>query len=96
MIEGTDTILDEGYLGYIPLQSQEYNKALYHVARIVNHSGPFVTGQNKYKGSQYNVMVEWLHGDHQVTDKEPLLEMVRQVPEMIVEYAIENKLTDQK
>ena len=41
-------------------------------------------------------MVEWLHGDHQVTDKEPLLEMVRQVPEMIVEYAIENKLTDQK
>ena len=28
LIKGTDTILDEGYLGYIPLQSQEYNKAL--------------------------------------------------------------------
>ena len=77
LIEGTDTILDEGYLGYIPSQSQEYNKALYHVARIVNHSGPFVTGQNKYKGSRYNVMVEWLYGDHQVTEEKPLLEMVR-------------------
>ena len=41
-------------------------------------------------------MVEWLHGDHQVTDKKPLLKMVRQVPEMIAEYATENKLTDQK
>ena len=41
-------------------------------------------------------MVEWLYGDHQVTDEEPLLKMVRQVTEMIAEYAIENELTDLK
>ena len=64
LIEGTNTILDEGYLGSIPSQSQEYNKELYNIARIVNHTGPFVSGQNNYKGSWYNVMVEWLYRDH--------------------------------
>ena len=31
-----------------------------------------------------------------MTDKQPLLDMVRHVPEMIAEYAIENELTDLK
>ena len=41
-------------------------------------------------------MVEWLFGDHKVTLEESLSAMVQQLPEMIAEYAIEHKLTDQK
>ena len=72
------------------------NQELYNVSKIVNHIGPLEPGQENYKGCSYNVMVEWLHGDNKRIEVQKLSHMVDEVPEMMAEYAITNKLTKEK
>ena len=96
MTDGHTIPDDTGILESIPLQSQEMNQELYNVSKIVNHIGPLEPGQENYKGCSYNVMVEWLHGDNKKIEVQTLSHMVHQVPEMMAEYAITNKLTKEK
>ena len=46
---------------HLDLQQQEQN--LYKFTAITGHQGPFSPQDENYKGSKYNVMVEWETGE---------------------------------
>ena len=54
-------------LDYLARDSE--NDIVWKFRRIVSHQGPLKPGHNDYKGSPYNVMIEWETGE---TTSEPL------------------------
>jgi hypothetical protein len=59
--------------------------------RIVAHEGPLKPGHRDYKGSQYNVMIQWENGE---TTTEPLRLIAADNPVMCAIYARDNNLLD--
>ena len=57
--------------------------------RIVGHEGPFDTQHESYKGSSYNVMVEWENGE---ISSEPLAIIAQDDPVTCAIYARDNNL----
>jgi hypothetical protein len=41
------------------LENQEHNDLLWNIQRIVSHEGPLTREHFDYKGSSYNIKVEW-------------------------------------
>ena len=80
-----------------------YNKLLEHITRdeesdivwkfrrITSHQGPLKPGHHDYKGSMYNVMVEWENGE---VTTEPLQIIAADDPVTCAIYAKENNLLD--
>ena len=67
------------------------NDIVWKFKRIVSHQGPLTPSHPDYKGSMYNVMVEWENGE---TTKEPLTIIAKDDPVTCAIYAKENKLLD--
>jgi hypothetical protein len=59
--------------------------------RIVSHQGPITPNHPDYKGSLYNVMIEWENGE---TTNEPLQIIAKDDPVSCAIYAKENGLLD--
>jgi hypothetical protein len=76
-------------LGY--MARDEENNNVWKFSRIVAHEGPLKPGHRNYKGSQYNVMIEWENGE---TSVEPLRLIVADNPVMCAIYARDNGLLD--
>jgi hypothetical protein len=64
---------------------------LYKFRRITAHQGPLHSGDTHYKGSSYNVLVEWETGE---TTYEPLDLIATDDPVTCAEYAKQNNLLD--
>ena len=60
--------------------------------RIISHEGPLQPNNNKYKGSLYNIMIEWENGE---VTSEPLTVIAADDPVTCALYAKENNLLDQ-
>jgi len=84
---------DEFYNGC--LASQEYDNNTFCVNKILGHRGPLQPGDESYHGSRYNVKVLWSNPDKRDETEEPLSEMVKQIPSVMAEYAIKNRLTNE-
>ena len=59
--------------------------------RIVSHQGPLLPNHPDYKGSTYNVMIEWENGE---ITSEPLQVIAKDDPVTCAIYARENGLLD--
>ena len=51
--------------------------SIFHVIRIASHQGPLRPGDTAYKGSTWNVLVEWETGE---TTYESLTELAKDSP----------------
>ena len=71
------------------LDHQEHQEDLYMFRAITGHQGPFSPQDENYKGSKYNVMVEWETGE--ITD-EPLSLIATDDPVTCAEYAKKHDL----
>ena len=71
------------------LDQQEQQEDLYKFRAITGHQGPFSPQDENYKGSKYNVMVEWETGE--ITD-EPLSLIAADDPVTCAEYAKKHDL----
>ena len=61
-------------------------------AGIVDHQGPLKNHDPKYKGSSYNVLVDW---DDKTQTWEPLNTMAKQDPVTLARYAYDNGLLNE-
>jgi hypothetical protein len=54
-------------MDYIEKDEQQHQdkdgNGLWNFKHIVGHEGPFRTSDPEYKGSRYNVLIEWEHGE---------------------------------
>ena len=57
--------------------------------KILSHEGPLHQNHPNYKGSLYNLMIEWENGD---ITTEPLSIIGADDPETCADYAAENNL----
>ena len=71
------------------LDQQEQQEDLYKFRAITGHRGPLSPQDENYKGSKYNVMVEWETGE--ITD-EPLSLIAADDPVTCAEYAKKHDL----
>ena len=67
------------------------NDVMWKFQRIVSHQGPLSVTHQDYKGSKFNVMVEWENGE---TTKEPLSIIAKDDPVTCAIYAKEHGLLD--
>jgi hypothetical protein len=70
---------------------KENDGVLWKYKRIVSHQGPLPRHHKDYKGSPYNLMVEWENGE--ITDA-TLPEMIKADIVTVAQYAKENNLLD--
>jgi len=69
----------------------EDSSIVWKFRRIVSHQGPLKSDHHDYKGSTYNVMVEWENGE---VTAEPLQLIAADDPVTCAIYAKENNLLD--
>jgi len=81
------------YAQVLEYLEDETDKA-WRFTRISAHSGPLRKGQPGYKGSSYNLQVEWQGGWEPTY--EPLYDMFKQEPDAVIAYAEANGLLDTK
>jgi Reverse transcriptase (RNA-dependent DNA polymerase) len=74
------------------LQRDEENEIVWKFRRIISHQGPLTSNHPEYKGSTYNVQVEWETGE---ITTEPLNLIAADDPIYCAIYARDNKLLDQ-
>lgn len=84
------TELSDAVEKQIDLEINDQDK-LWTYRSIVSHQGPLKRGDKDYKGSQWNIRVEWEDGT--MTD-EPLNMVMKDDPICIAKYAAENDLLD--
>jgi hypothetical protein len=76
------------------IQKNEENDSIFwHFWRIVGDQGPLLCSDPNYKGSKFNVMVEWENGE---TTTEPLSVIAAKDPVTCAIYAKEHDLLDTK
>jgi len=73
------------------LERQEQDEHLWKFRRITGHEGPLEKHHTSYKGSRYNVMIEWENGE---ITSEPLSNIASDDPVTCAIYARENGLLD--
>jgi hypothetical protein len=73
------------------LSKDKYNEIVWKFRCIVSHQGPVKPGHHDYKGSPYNVMIEWETGE---TTAEPLHLIAADDPVTYAIYARDNILLD--
>ena len=75
------------------IQRDEDTEIVWKFKRISAHQGPLKPGDKDYKGSKYNVMVEWENGE---TTAEPLHLIAADDPVTCAIYAKDNDLLDKE
>jgi hypothetical protein len=73
------------------LSRDEEGDHVWKFSRIVAHEGPLKPTDRTYKGSKFNVMIEWENGE---TTTEPLRLIAADNPVMCAIYARDNNLLD--
>jgi hypothetical protein len=73
------------------LQSESPETAVWSFKGIRSHQGPLPPSHPDYKGSSYNVLVEWDDGSETM---EPLDTIIKDDPVSVAEYEAENNLLD--
>ena len=71
---------------------EENNKIVWKFKSIVSHQGPLSKKHPDYKGSTFNVKIEWDNGE---TTSEPLQIIAADDPVTCAIYARDNNLLDQ-
>ena len=74
------------------LEKDSKTEHVWKFRRIIGHEGPLRPGDKGYKGSAYNVVVEWENGE---ITTEPLTIIGKDDPVTVALYAKENGLLDQ-
>ena len=74
-------------LDYFLLHDMGMEQELYRFRAIIGHQGPFLASDPDWKGSKYNVQVEWETGEI-----EPLSNIAADDPVTCAVYAKENDL----
>jgi hypothetical protein len=67
------------------------SEQLFTFDRINTHEGPLKPGDTFYKGSSYNLLVQWILGEEM---REPLGAMIKDDPNTVAAYAKEQGLLD--
>ena len=86
-----NTMAYNDIMNYIHRDLIEEDGQVWNYRRVVAHRGPLTHRDKDYKGSLYNVSIEWENGE--MTD-EPLQWMVKENPIPMAEYARDNNLLD--
>ena len=73
------------------IEQSEEDTVIWRFKRIAGHEGPLLKGHPNWKGSNYNVRVEWENGE--ITD-EPLTNIAADDPVSCAIYARENSLLE--
>ena len=73
------------------LEQDEDGDVIWKFRRITGHEGPLTKHHPNYRGSNYNVMVEWENGE---VTAEPLTTIAADDPVTCAIYARDNKLLD--
>jgi hypothetical protein len=84
-------------MNYIEKDKQQHQdkdgNGFWNFKRIVSHEGPFRTSDPEYKGSRYNVLVEWENGE---ITSEPLNIFGKDDPVTCAVYAHEHGLLEEE
>jgi hypothetical protein len=72
-------------------QSETLDTTIWSFKGITSHKGPLLPTHPEYKGSSYNVLVEWDDGSE---SWEPLDTMIKDDPVSVALYASDNNLLD--
>jgi len=72
-------------------RAHDDEERLWALQKIVGHQGPISPGDGRYKGSTYNIEVEWEDGS---TTFEPLSMVVKDDPVTLAKYAKDIDLLD--
>ena len=72
-------------------QSSDDADKLWRFKSILAHSGPFNTDSPDYKGSTWNLLIEWETGEQ---TEEPLNLVIADDPITVAQYAKDNNLLD--
>jgi hypothetical protein len=72
------------------LAKDDNNDVIWKFKRITSHQGPLTPKHPNYKGSTYNIMVEWENGE----TKESLQIIAKDDPATCAVYAKDNDLLD--
>ena len=75
---------------YLSKQDED-NEVVWKFRRIISHQGPLKQGHADYKGSNYNVLIEWETGE---VTSEPLSLIAADDPVSCAIYARDHKLLD--
>jgi hypothetical protein len=70
---------------------EDESEKLWAVNRIIGHQGPLTQNDHRYKGSQYNVLIEW---EDFSNTYEPMSAVATDDPITLTKYAIDNDLLD--
>jgi hypothetical protein len=89
--QAEDILTYSQVMDYIEKQEQE-TSTVWKFKRITAHQGPLAAGHPDYKGSSYNVLVEWENGE---STYEPLSLIAADDPVTCAIYAKEKNLLDQ-
>ena len=73
------------------ISKDEENDTMWKFHQIISHQGPILPNHPEYKGSQYNLMIEWENGE--ITN-EPLSVIAADDPVTCAIYARDNGLLD--
>ena len=73
------------------IQQDEENEIVWKFRKIISHEGPLTPNHPNYKGSKFNVMVEWETGE---ITSEPLSIIAKDDPVTCAIYARDNNLLD--
>lgn len=88
--DGEEVITYNQLLDYLS-QEENNNDVVWKFRRIVSHQGPLGPDHPDYKGSSYNINIEWETGE---ITKEPLNVIAADDPVTCAIYARENNLLD--
>jgi hypothetical protein len=84
-------------MGYIEKDEQQHQdedgNAIWKFKRVIGHEGPFRPSNPEYKGSRYNVLVEWENGE---ITSEPLSIFGKDNPVTCAVYAHEHRLLEEE
>ena len=86
-----DTIAYNEIMNYLHRDELEEDGQIWSYRKILSHSGPFSNKDKEWKGSSYNVLVEWENGD--ITEMQHGW-MIKENEIPMTHYAIENNLLD--
>ena len=84
-----DTMAYNEIMNYLHRDELDEEGHIWSYRKVLAHTGPFTNKDKEYKGSSYNVLIEWENGD--VTE-EPLNWMIKENAIPIAQYAKENNL----
>jgi len=90
-----DEIIDYNVLSDLIERQQSLEtddpERLWCIHRITGHQGPLASDDQRYKGSQWNVLVEW---EDSLTTYEPLSIIIKDDPITQAQYGLDNDMLD--